>query len=383
MPPWLGIKRIAFIPVDRPSFNEPLGPPPPDWHEQIERRIFFELDPIKHVDVSLRNYIYTVSRGRADVDGQVLPVHTLDRKDVPPSFLASTYEQSLRNQGFDAAALVMIGHPGAGQGDLGVGAYWARFVMEEGVGVWAMELTHVLAGFADIYSNSVPHDLGSYDNMACNCGTHPSAYSKVQLGWLDPSAIVVDSAPTAEFHLHSLALVQPPPPGRVTAVQIETGDHPLFVEARQRVDQFDGTNRWNGTGIAGEGVIVYELVGVQNPTPFAGEIDPLISLLTPIALTPGQSVTSDSGVTVQVTAALNGGFAATITNPLAATVVVPQLHELSAALARTELEALGLVAHFLGPNHTGSWVRSQSPMAGHVVALGTTVSVTLSDNPIP
>src|SRR5215469_8935784 len=215
---WLGAKRVAFIPVDRGAFNEPPGPPPSDWQEQIERRILFELDPVKGVDVSLRNYIHTVSQGRADLLGQVLPIYQLEQKEVPPDFLASEFEQSLRDQGFDAGALVMIGGRGAGVGDLP--GFWARFVMEEGVGVWAMELTHPLTRFADLYSDSVPHHLGTFDNMACNCGTHLTAYSKVQLGWLDQSAIVLDSSLKASFSLHSLALVQPPPPERVTAVQI-------------------------------------------------------------------------------------------------------------------------------------------------------------------
>ena len=309
--PWLGKKRVAFIPVDRPSFNN--KPVPPDWKEQIESRIYFEFDAVRGTDVSLRDYIFTASQGRADIEGVVQDVFTLDRKDVPPNFLASQFEQPLRDQGFDAAALVMLGGVNAGQGErLG---FWARFVMDEGVGVWAMELTHVLAGYADLYTDDKPNDLNSYDNMDCSCGTHPTAYTKVQLGWLDPSAITVDSARSAQYDLHSVGLVQPPPPGRFTAVRIETSANPLFVEARQRVDQYDGGNHWNRLGIASEGVIVYELAGVQDPHAAPGVIDPLIRLLTQTALAPGQSLTSASGVTVAVTAGLRGGFTVSIDNP--------------------------------------------------------------------
>jgi hypothetical protein len=317
MPAWLGTKRVAFLPVSRPSFDLPGSPQGAAWMQQIESRIYYWPDAQRGVDVSLRNYLHTISQGRADIEGVVQEVYTLDRKDVPPDFLASTFEQSFRDQRFDAAALVMNGGQGAGTST--APGFWARFAMAEGVGVWMMELTHVLALYMDLYTNDRANDLNSYDNMDCSCGTHPTAYTKVQLGWLDPSAIVVDSAQSSQFDLHSLGLVQPPPPGRVTAVQVKTSGNPLFVEARQRVDQYDGGNQWNWNsslnvgGIPNEGVIVYELAGVENPTtPFPGEIDPLIRLLTQAALAPGQSVTSNSGVTVQVTAALMGGFSVSI-----------------------------------------------------------------------
>ena len=126
------------------------------------------------------------------------------------------------------------------------------------------------------------------------------------------------------------------------------------------------------------------MAGVQNPTsPFPGEIDPLIRLLTQTALVPGQSVTSASGVTVHVTAALMGGFRVSIANPTAPSVVVPDLFELGANQAAHALQSMGLVAHFTGPNHTGSWVSSQSPQAGHLVARGSTVTMVLRTGPIP
>jgi hypothetical protein len=199
--PWLGMKRIAFIPVDRLRFNEsPQGVPgfpvPADWREQIERRIYYDRDPLTGLNVSLRDYIYTTSQGRADLEGVVLDVVQVNQKDVSPSFLAPQFEQPLRGQGFDAGALVMLGGRGAGQGD--AGKFWARFVMAEGVGVWAMELTHVLAYYMDLYTNDRANDLNTFDNMDCSCGTHPTAYTKVQLGWLDPSAIARHTVASAE-----------------------------------------------------------------------------------------------------------------------------------------------------------------------------------------
>jgi hypothetical protein len=318
-----------------------------------------------------------------------MPMEILDRQDVPPNALDGKLGAQLHAQGFDAAALVMLGGVGAGQAS-GLPGYWARFVMVEGVGVWAMELTHAIAGYADLYTNDRANDLNGFDNMDCACGTHPTAYTKVQLGWLDPSAIMVDTAARAVFELHTLGLVQPPPAGRCTAVRIVTNGNPLFVEARQRVDQYDGGNAWNKrsqgpkdvpVGISSEGVIIYELAGVEDPNAPPGETDPLIRLLTQTALTPGASFTSSAGVTVQVTAALAGGFAISIDNPTAPSVVVPDLFQLSFKLAVKQLRDLGLVPKpTSGAQH--AWVSSQSPLAGHVVARGATVTMVLRTGPI-
>jgi hypothetical protein len=253
--------------------------------------------------------------------------------------------------------------------------------MAEGVGVWAMELTHAIAGYADLYTNDRANDLNGFDNMDCACGTHPTAYTKVQLGWLDPSAIMIDTAASAQFELHTLGLVQPPPAGRCTAVRIETSGNPLFVEARQRVDQYDGGNRWNPVGISSEGVIIYELAGVENPNAPPGETDPLMRLLTQTALLPGASFTSSAGVTVHVTAALAGGFAVGIDNPTAPSIVVPELFQTFLKQALKQLRDAGLV-----PKPTSgaqnAWVKSQTPPAGTVVARGTTVTMTLQTGPL-
>ena len=105
----------------------------------------------------------------------------------------------------------MLGGVNAGQGD--GGGFWARFVMAEGVGVWAMELTHVLAYYMDLYTNDPANDLNTFDNMDCACGTHPTAYTKVQLGWLEPSAITRHTVASAVYDLHSIGLVSQAPLG--------------------------------------------------------------------------------------------------------------------------------------------------------------------------
>ena len=50
-----------------------------------------------------------------------------------------------------------------------------------------MELMHVLTGFNDPYPFG--GNLGLFDEMASNGGSHPTAYTKAAIGWLDPEAI--------------------------------------------------------------------------------------------------------------------------------------------------------------------------------------------------
>ena len=385
--PWLGLKRVAFIPVDQGGFNEVAVPP--NWRQGIENRIYYERDTKTGMDVSLRHYIYTTSYGRADLEGVVFDTVLMGVPGHPKDFVRPQYDH-LRNEGFDAAAVVTLGRVSTGQGEIWPNAFWAWFNWVGGVGLWAMELTHVLGTIWDLYRPAPENDLGRFDNMSCGCGTHSTAYTKMLLGWLDPSAITTATLPDGEYDLHVVALLQPPPSGRSTAVRIDTSDGPLFVEARLRVDQFDGPNMWNRGdsyadptdigGVKSEGVIVYHLAGEQNPAGAPEIMDPLIHLKTLKALNPGESFTA-SGVTVTVVAALAGGFRVRIVD--ANMVVVPELYEMSPAQASGELTSIGLKAKFTGPNATGSWVHRQSPLAGQVVARGSTVTMVLKTGPIP
>ena len=317
-----------------------------------------------------------MSQGRADIAGEVLDTITFVHEDVTPGNLTAQLDSIVQSGAYDAGALVMLGGYGAGVNY----GFWSRFVMVEGVGVWAMELMHGLTGMLDLYTHLVPNDLGGFDTMACACGTHLTAYTSMLLGWLDPSAIAIDAFADAGFVLHATSL-GPAPLGRVHAVRTHGSGLQVIVEARLRGDQFDGPNQYNQFGIPSEGVIVYEVVGVENPA-LPPERDPLISLLTPTALQPGQSVTSASGITVRVDAAVTGGFAVTIHNPTAP-VEVPGLFEDTATLATNELHGVGLVPHFTGSSADSARVFSQHPAAGELVLRGTTVTVYMKSTAEP
>ncbi len=365
---WIGRKKLALIPLYRPNAHPP-DQIPPDWNNQILRRVLFDPNGATGSDRSLRAYINAASSGRADLDAVVFPMATVDAQDVPPTVLEPQLGPQLRQQGFDAAAIVMLGGPGAGTS----AGFWVRFVMAEAVGVWAMEFMHSLTGFADLYPFN--GNMGGFDEMACACGTHPSAYTKAAIGWLDTSAIA-QQAPTlsGNYTLHSIGLTQPPPTGRWAAVRIGSQAPYLMVEARQKVDQFDGN-------IGSQGVIMYR-VQTSDPLGHAQNGTAPVELLTTTALVPGQSFTGDGGVTVHVTSAVAGGFNVTIDNPSHPQVEVPDVFEFSAPLAAKEIKDAGLVPKFLGPNQANSWVFSQSPAAGHLVDPGSTVTMRLRTGPL-
>jgi hypothetical protein len=300
---WIGRKKVAFVPLFRTNALPP-DQVPPDWEGQILRRVLFDPDPATGSDRSLRAYVMAVSSGRADLDAAVLPRESAGQQDVPVDFLEGRHGPALRAQGFDAAAVVMLGGPGAGTAQRG--GFWARFVMVEGLGVWAMELMHCLTGFDDLYTFG--GNLGGFDEMACACGTHPTAYTKVAVGWLDASAVAVQSARSASHTLHAVGLAQPPPTGRVAAVRVGAQVPYLMVEARLKNDRFDA-------GIPSEGVIVYR-VQTTSPMGSAQNGKAPVDLLTPAALRPGQSFMAAGGVTVRVDVALGGGgFAVHVTRP--------------------------------------------------------------------
>jgi hypothetical protein len=301
--PWIGKKKLALVPLYRSNAHPP-DQIPDDWYMLLMQRLFYDPDPRTGADRSLRTYIHTVSSGLADFDAFIAPMQTIDAQDVPPNALDGapfdfglTLGEYLRGAQVraDAAALVMLGGVGAGTS----AGFWCRFVMAEGVGVWAMEFMHSLTAFGDLYPFG--GNMGAFDEMACSCGTHPSAFTKRAIQWLDPSAVARVTLPNEGFELHSVGLVQPPPhDSRVTAVQVGSTVPYYMVEARKKVDQFDA-------GIPSEGVIVYR-IQTTDPLGHAQNATAPIQLMTPTALTPGQDFVTDTGMSIKVDYAAPGAF---------------------------------------------------------------------------
>jgi len=384
--PWIGRKRVAFVPLFRPH----AAPPdqiPPDWGNAILRRVLFDPRPEANgADRSLRAWVRAASSGRADIDPVVLPMQTLDRQVVEANDLDGLLGAQLRSQGIDSAVLVMLGGRGAGTNR----GFWSRVVMVESNGVWLMEIIHGLTGFKDLYSfandvDPLERDIDTFDQMSASSQTHPTAFTKNELGWLDAAAIVQHAGGTAHYDLQHNSLAQPPAAGRAAAVRVGSGFPYVMVEARRKTDPFETgfpkTNDAEERGIASEGVIAYR-VQTRNPTiqEREGHKKPLF-LMTLQALQPGQSAPLDNGVTLTVAGEIPGGFAIQVKDPA---TTVPDVFELQGTIAAHLVQQAGLVPKFTGAtNPTAAFVISQSPLAGKVVSRGSTVTMRLKIGPVP
>ena len=151
-------------------------------------------------DRSLRAWLRAVSSGRADIDPIVLPMQTIDKQDVE----ADELEGALGGQ---------LARPGHGRRRAGDArrprrrhqrGFWSRVVMAESNGVWLMELIHGLTGFKDLYhfNNDVDpaeRAIDSFDEMSASSQTHPTAFTKNELGWLDAAAIRLHAGASASI----------------------------------------------------------------------------------------------------------------------------------------------------------------------------------------
>ena len=305
--PWVGRRRIAVIPtiVDDASFD----PAPADFAEVVRRRIFYDPDPQSGVDRSLRSYIFAVSYGRALLEADVMePV------SVPHSHCGAMQDDAIRTlpagHGYEYACVVF---PGGTHGCQGWAFYdqspfpgttnlrnWCYVSLDASLGVWAMETMHALTGFGDLYQTTDGRP-GAFDNMDCSCGTHPSAFTKLKLGWLEESQVIQASSQSRlTANLHALCLLQPSPPGRAAAVRIpaNSGGRYLLAEARLRLDPYERTTSGVSTGIPNDGVIVYEV----NESVWA-------PLHLRAQLAPGGSYENQAdGIRISVVGTIPGGF---------------------------------------------------------------------------
>ena len=305
--PWIGVRRIAIIPVfDRQVDVEP----PADWENQIRARVFYDPDPATGQDRSFQHYLAAISGGQASLGGDVFPGVWSDGPAINEPAIASLpsghgYKEVLAILPH-AAGQHRGGHAfrhGAVNGITG----WARVAMFElpipqskrqPIGVWGQELIHLLGEFWDHTG------MGGFDVMdgtGANLSVHACANTRKRMGWL--SAGIHDHVDgTLTTGVHAIGQVQPPGPGRVSAVRIatEASGRAFMVEARARIDQFDGM-------APGEGALVYTV----EPTANGGE---KVDLRSRGAMKPGEFFEDAAeGLRVGCDAALTGGFAVTVT----------------------------------------------------------------------
>jgi hypothetical protein len=194
---WNGPARFLFIPLiveNRPGYL----PPPPEYREFIRRRLYFDPDPLTHEDRSLASYINSISYGRASLNATVSRPITLNNLgDEDNSTLLAINAQPDAHLFEYISVVYPPNNRGAGSGMAQPGQIRfspprtpnrtkarSRFRHDAPIGTWAMEVLHNVTEIGDYY-NGVGHP-GRFDEMADAAATHPSSYTKLEAGWLDP-----------------------------------------------------------------------------------------------------------------------------------------------------------------------------------------------------
>lgn len=395
---WKNSARYLFIPLiveNTPGYDEP----PADYAEYVRRRVYFDPDPQSSEDRSLMSYISSISYGRATVDATVadpITITNLSEEDNP-TLLAINAHPSAHE--FEYLAVVYPpNRRGAGGGMAQPGQIQfspprpfnrtkarSRFRHDEAIGTWAMEIIHNVTNLTDYY-NGVAHP-GEFDEMAAAAATHPTTYSKLELGWLDPAAVPLHGGGKRRYTIHAVGLSQPPPGGRFAGVRIRgvgSKKHRyLYVEARLKNDRWERGFSNASSGIPSEGVIICEFSPQYDSWPRNSPSGPWppLELRTPTALGVGESfVHGDSRSTIRVVAQTAGGFRIEVE---VQDVAVPRVVELDVGTATRRISEAGLEATFSGQQGRNAWVWKQSPQPGVKVAPGSTVTLQLRNGPIP
>ena len=241
MATWIGSKEVAFLLAQAPE----LPAPPPNWEASARQRIFF--DATNGAD--LRSYIRTVSYEKARLVGDVYGPFQVTAKRPDGSWdIGGAMDQAISAATANGAlagvayfCVVFTDHPGPSWAFWNSGHCYVDMIAP--LGVFAMENLHVLTKFGDLYG--IPDSPGRFDVMDCACGTHPSAYTKLNFGWLDPATVatVASSSGINTLTLHALSspISSAPTPGRVHAVKLPTptASQYYLVEARLRTDRYE------------------------------------------------------------------------------------------------------------------------------------------------
>jgi hypothetical protein len=377
---------------------------PPDYPEFIRRRLYFDPDPQTQEDRSLTSYINSISYGRASLDATVSRPVTLNNlgDEDNPTLLAINAQPDAHL--FEYLSVVYPpNNRGAGSGMAQPGKIQfspprtpnrtiarSRFRHDAPIGTWAMEVLHNVTEIGDYY-NGVSHP-GRFDEMGDAAATHPSSYTKLEAGWLDPEMVPKHEGGRKTYILHAIGLPQPPPGGRVAGIRVQAfgSSRYLIIEARLRSDRWD--RGFSGSlGIPSEGVVIYEFSPENEPWPRVDANGPWppLELRTPTALAAGQEFRhKDTKTTVRVTSATAGGLVVQLDTDVVEEVAptdveVPFVHELREATAAARIRAAGLLPRSIGTSGREAWVWRQSPQAGTRVALGSTVTLQLRAGPIP
>lgn len=333
---WIGTKNVAFIlaHVNAPEF----GNPPANWENLANNRIFSDIDPVTAFDRSFSAYVRTVSYGRAQLGGQIFgPYDVLSPNGNPNNDCSDAMNYAIRTAGFNsenptpaneavrATQGLITGFTNAcvifpAWSHCNAWAWWGipadhfypgstiggfcHINMDHPLGVVAMENIHHIAGFGDLYGISdSPRD---FDVMDCACGTHPSSYTKIKLGWIDNNDIKDIHIQHGSSSFSILALASPPIPNKFHTLRIPStlGNGYFLIECRLRLDNYESAFPGISNGIPSEGIVVYYIDESSWPP---------VHLCTPTALVPGQQFDIDVGLELNVISQQSDGSTIDIT----------------------------------------------------------------------
>jgi hypothetical protein len=308
MKTWIGAKRILFIPMIRPADENRDGSV---FLQRVKRKVLFDFGPSG--DMSFANYVHTVSRGSAWIDAMILePIETPaeDLLNDPRTVDQARDYAATRTTGTpgDDYYIAMIGqNDRAGAGGTAQPGGWAfRTHADAPVGEFFMEAIHTITGLRDYYV--ISQNLDRFDPMAApTSAAHPSAYTKMLLGWLEGGDIVRHGGGSRTYLIRHQAVSTPR--ARVIgpmAVKVPGSGGGWYIESRRNIDHFEASL---GTDA---GVIVYH-VAIEDNDP-SGLTQPFIFLKTPSGLHAGQQYQTD-GLSVTVGEDFYAGVAIEVVSP--------------------------------------------------------------------
>jgi hypothetical protein len=261
MAPWIGSREVAFVLASAPE----LPAPPPNWEAAARAKLFY--DPATGAD--FRSYIRTVSYGKARLLGDVYGPYPVVAKRPDGSWdIGNAMDQAIAAAvatglvgGVNYFCVVFTDHPGPSWAFWSAGGGRCYVDMLDPLGVVAMENLHVLTQFGDLYG--IADSPGGFDVMDCACGTHPSSFTKLSFGWLDPSEVVSIPAgtPSQSQTVHALSspISTASTPGRAYVIKAPSASAQRYhlIEARLRTDIYERPTPGVSSGLPAEGLVVY------------------------------------------------------------------------------------------------------------------------------
>jgi hypothetical protein len=261
---WIGTRELAVILANVQGF--PTPPPTDQWKSEVKKRFFN--DPSNPApDFDFKSYINRVSYGKANLTGDVFGPYDVKKTDNLAHSVAEAiqkaYDEGLINGIRYACVIFTLGGAWAywgnrtGTTDVFGSCYVDMPSLRTSVGIVAMENLHSIMEFGDLYG--IPDQPYEFDVMACNCGTHPSSFTKIKFGWLDATeiAVILETVNDVTIELHALSNAIVPNSVHTIKIPSVKSKGYFLIETRLRTDAYERYTPSISSGIPNEGVVIY------------------------------------------------------------------------------------------------------------------------------